>query len=365
MRINFHGQLAEEKEIRAGFIGCGSHSFRNIYPVFQFAPVDLVSVCDLSLDKARMFVKKFGAKSAYGDYKEMLQKEKLDAVFCVTGYDKDGRPTYPQIAKDCLEAGCHVWMEKPPAATCKEIEEMQKAALRNKKNVGVGFKKMYFPANEKAHELMGLKEFGKTNLVLLQYPQVIPEVKEMQEYLVSRKKINVVVSFLDHLCHPVSLMIYLLGMPETLYYDRSSSGSGVVVFKYESGTVVSLSLNSHTSVNMGIERTTIYSDTGRHIVVDNNIRVFYQSATGKSYGNSENYYSGELTEASKVWEPEFSLGQLYNKGMFIQGFYGEIKEFAASILEKRSLKKAHLGHALQITKIFEAFLKGPNKVIKI
>ena len=42
-RINFHGKLADEPEIRAGFIGCGSHSFRNIYPTFQFAPVDLIA----------------------------------------------------------------------------------------------------------------------------------------------------------------------------------------------------------------------------------------------------------------------------------------------------------------------------------
>ena len=28
MRIGFHGNLVDEPEIRAGFIGCGSHAFR-------------------------------------------------------------------------------------------------------------------------------------------------------------------------------------------------------------------------------------------------------------------------------------------------------------------------------------------------
>ena len=46
-RIDFHGRVVDAPRIRAGFIGCGSHSFRNIYPTFQFAPVDLRAVCDL------------------------------------------------------------------------------------------------------------------------------------------------------------------------------------------------------------------------------------------------------------------------------------------------------------------------------
>ena len=37
MRINFTGKIVDESEITAGFIGCGSHAFRNLFPVFQFA----------------------------------------------------------------------------------------------------------------------------------------------------------------------------------------------------------------------------------------------------------------------------------------------------------------------------------------
>lgn len=80
MRLNFHGRLIDEKEIRAGFIGCGSHSIRNIYPTFHYAPVDLQAVCDLDINKAKAFAKKFGAKNAYSDYHQMLKEEDLDAV---------------------------------------------------------------------------------------------------------------------------------------------------------------------------------------------------------------------------------------------------------------------------------------------
>lgn len=216
MRINFHGRLVEEKEIRAGFIGGGSHSFRNIYPTFQFAPVNLIATCDLSIEKARAFAAKFGAQNAYAAHHQMLENEDLDAVFIVTGYNDQGRPTYPDLAVDCLNAGCHVWIEKPPAASCAEIEKMQKTSESNSKNVAVGLKKMFFPANEKAKELMSTKDFGHTSLVMLQYPQHIPAQADFDQYINDGKKIAAVTGFLDHLCHPVSLLIYLLGMPDTL-----------------------------------------------------------------------------------------------------------------------------------------------------
>lgn len=183
MRIGFRGELLDEKEIRVGFIGCGSHSFRNVYPAFQFAPVDLVATCDLNLDKAKAFATAFGARSAYPDHRRMLEEEDLDAVFIVTGYDDQGRPLYPGLVNDCLQAGCHVWMEKPPAASCEEVEQMSEAAVASGHRVMVGFKKMFFPANRKARELMSREDFGNVSMIMLQYPQYVPSAEEFDAWL--------------------------------------------------------------------------------------------------------------------------------------------------------------------------------------
>jgi len=368
MRIDFLGRPQDEPEIQAGFIGCGSHSFRNVYPTFQFAPVHLRATCDLSIDKARAFAAKFGADAAYDDYRVMLDREELDAVFVVVGYDEQGRPLYPDIAEDCLDAGRHVWLEKPPAATCAEIERMQTAAKARELNVVVGFKKVFFPANEKARGLMAQEDFGQTQLLLLQYPQYVPTEAEFTEYLIDGRR-NRVVSFLDHLCHPASLMVYLLGMPTSLYYGRSANGAGAATFTFESGAVASLALTHGSSRNAGMERTTIVSDTGRHIVVDNNLRVTYYrtppNEPGTGYGSSPNFYTGSPDDTAAHWEPEFSLGQLYNKGLFLLGYYNEVNEFARSILDSRAPQKATLEHAWQVTRIFEAFAGGPGRVISL
>jgi len=75
MRIGFHGQILDEPVIRAGFIGCGSHSFRNIYPALQFAPVQLVATCDLNAERSAAFAQRFGALRSYTDYHRMLGAE--------------------------------------------------------------------------------------------------------------------------------------------------------------------------------------------------------------------------------------------------------------------------------------------------
>ncbi len=364
MRIGFHGRLEDRPEIRAGFIGCGSHAFRNIYPTFQFAPVRLAATCDLDGERARAFAERFGAESSYTDYHEMLEKEDLDAVFVVTGYGPDGRPLYPAIASECLRAGVHVWIEKPPAASCEEISTLQSLSRETGKTVMVGFKKMFFPANEKARELMHLEDFGGATLVSVQYPQGIPPAGELRRYVQGGPAEGGVVGFLDHLCHPVSLIVFLLGMPATLFYQRSEAGSGAAVFTFETGEVAVLSLTAGQSLSGGMERTLIVG-RGRHIVVENNIRVSYHRNPPVGYGDNPDFFRGTPEETTAVWEPEFSLGQLYNKGLFLLGYYGEVREFAESILEGRPPAKGTLEQAWQVTRVFEAFAEGPGQVIPL
>lgn len=88
-----------ERRLRAGFIGCGGHSFRNVYPVLRYLPVDLVAVCDFDGDRARAYASTFGAERSYTDHQSMLADD-LDCVFVVTGVS-----SYTDIAVDCLSAG--------------------------------------------------------------------------------------------------------------------------------------------------------------------------------------------------------------------------------------------------------------------
>ncbi|GMV80667.1 MAG: hypothetical protein AMXMBFR7_18510 [Planctomycetota bacterium] len=368
MRINFLGRVVDEPEIRAGFIGCGSHGFRNIFPCFQFTPVNLIATCDLDLAKAQAFAKKFGAERAYGDFREMLAKEKLDAVFIVLGADKSGRPIYPKIAAECLRAGVNVFIEKPPAATCADVELMRAAAEVSGAFVMCGLKKMFVPAYRKAKELTNEPDFGQVNLALLERNERMPSQEEFDAFM-HRGEAGNVAHFLDHLCHPASALVMLMGMPNALYYDRSANGSAMITFNFPGGALASLSINCSGTTNGSMERVMLVGDKGRQIVVENSLRVWYHrnapKPAGQGYGNTPDFFCGKPGETSAYWEPEFSLGQLYSKGLFLLGFYDEINEFARATLERRQPKLGTIDHMWQITRIFEAVAQGPRKRVEL
>lgn len=369
MRIDFRGHVLDEPEIRVGLIGCGSHARRNILPTFQFTPVELVATCDLDLDKAKAYAAKFGGRAAYRDYHEMVEREDLDAVFVVTPFDERGRPLYPRIAAECLEAGVHVWIEKPPAATCADVEMMQRAAASSGRQVMTGFKRMFFQATEKAKSLMGEPDFGEPTLVMLERSERLPTAEQFRRYLEDGERIDDVWHFLDHLCHPASTLLYLLGMPDALFFERSVRGSGLITYIYDGGPLASLAINYRDSIAGGAERIKILGTGGCTIVAENNERVFYcrapQLPEGESYGNTPSYFTGPPQATTAYWEPEFTLGQLYNKGLFLLGYYGEINEFANSLLAGRPVERGTLEQAWQVTRLFEAMVEGPGKVIRL
>ena len=91
--------------VKFAAIGCGGHAIRNVFSTHEYAPIDLVGVCDLDRARAEHCARMFGGQRVYTDYREMLAKEKPEAVQVVTNYDEQGRPRYPGIAIDAMRTG--------------------------------------------------------------------------------------------------------------------------------------------------------------------------------------------------------------------------------------------------------------------
>lgn len=364
--IDFHGNPVDAPEVRAAFIGCGSHSFRNIYPVFQFTPIRLTAVCDRNPAKAGAFARQFGAERAFQDHRAMLDAGGFEAVFIVVGYDERGRPLYPDLTVECLERGCHVWIEKPPAAACADIERMQAAAAGANRRVMVGMKKMFFPANEKARSILAQPAFGRAQLAALQYPLPVPECADFERYYRKGLKTPAMIKFVDHLVHPASLLLYLMGMPQSLYYERSAAGAALATFRMPANAVATIAFTAGSCWRGGMERTMVVGENENHLVVENNVRVtWFKGPIPLPYGAAPDFYAGGPEDTPAVWEPEWSMGQLYNKALFLLGYWGEVNEFARCIIEDRPPAKGDLRDAWRVTRILEAFAGGPGKIIPI
>jgi len=338
-----------ERRIKAGFIGCGGHSFRNIYPTFQYAPVELVAICDLNKDRAESYKSLFGAKKVYDNHLEMLEKEALDAVFIVTNYE-DAIPRYPKLAIDVMSAGCHAWIEKPPASSVLEVQQMIEVSLRTGKFTMVGFKKTFFTAIMKMKEIISSKEFGNPGSIYVRYPQGIPEFSGREDH-------HKMLGFLDHIGHPASILHYLMGKIKTVYLEREAfHGGTMATLTFLNGGIGCLHLAAGQSGTSPLERVEVIGN-GCNVVVENGIKLTYYRRGERGiggYGRSSSYIGNDET-APIYWEPEFSLGQLYNKGIFMLGYAPEIIYFSECVLENKPPEKSNLETALEVTKLYEAY----------
>ena len=357
-RIKYNSDY--RRRIRAGFIGCGGHSYRNVFPTFQYAPVELIAVCDLDPERAANAARMFGAQMFYTNYRKMLASERLDAVFVVTDYDSEGKPQYPEIAIDAMNAGCCAWIEKPPASSAAEIRRMMAVEKKTGKFVMVGFKKMFFPAIQELKRIIGTKEFGGVGSISLKYPQpMLPDSK--------RKSMKNMTWFLDHLVHPASIMRYLMGPVESLFFLRTDlNADSVSAITFKSGAVGTLHLSGGASQTSPLERVEVVGKRA-NAVVENGVRLTYyrpgsRGEGGYSHGSS---FIGKSSHAPIIWEPEFSLGETCNKAIFLLGYVGEVIEFCDCVLAKRRPEVSGLDDALDIMKFYDAFKGQSGKLVRI
>lgn len=343
-----------ERKIKVCFIGAGGHSFRNVYPTFQYAPVDLAAICDQNERRANDYARQFGARAHYTDHREMLERERPDAVFIVTGYHPDGRVQATELALDALRAGVHVWMEKPTAASVREIRELMAVSQTANRYVMTGLKKIFFPAIEKAKQIIESPEFGRPSSLYIRYPQEMPSFQERQADLRKCK------SLLDHIYHPGAVIHYLMGKIGRFSYEwEPHNGGSVTNMRFLSGAIGTLHMTAGSSGSSPLERLEIVGE-GANVVVDNGVKItYYRKAARPHYGRAPSYLV-DNHEAPLHWEPEFSLGQLYNKNIFYLGYVQEVLHFCESVLGGEPPIKGTLAQSLEIAKLFEAYRTQPE-----
>lgn len=344
IRFNFEHPLAGR--LRCGFIGCGDHAYRNIYPAFRYLPLELVAVCDTRVDRAEAFARTFGAQRSTQDHRQILADPAIAAVFIVTNYDEHGHPRATALALEALKAGKHVWMEKPPAASVAELIELRQAASAAQRTVLVGFKKMFTPGVERLREIIDDPAFGGLSSIAVRYPQELPAAVGDDRTMIG---------FLDHIVHPGSILHALAGAVSRIHIEReAATGATVSTLRFASGVIGSLHLTAGQSGASVLERVEIVG-RGSNAVLDNGCRLTWYRPGGRGAYGREPSFANPVAEAPLLWEPEFSLGNLANNTLFLLGYVQEIACFCSAVQAGRQPAKGSLDDAIAILRLYEAF----------
>lgn len=199
--------------MKIGIVGCGLNSDYHINFARGYAGADIIGVVDRDSNKASECAARFDIKGVYPSIKEMIAGAgKPDVIHILTP-----PKTHFALAKEAMEAGCHVIVEKPFTLNATDARALYD--LAEKKNVKVCTMHNHFfdPCMAKADELIKAGRLGEvinvesyyglnTNIPALRdYPEpnVIPWLYDLPGGV-----------YQDFMPHPLYVLLEYTGRPK-------------------------------------------------------------------------------------------------------------------------------------------------------
>ncbi len=182
--------------MKVGIIGLGYWGPNLIRNFMSHPDIAKVYGCDLSDDRLNFIKSRFPAAEVLKDYNELLRKD-INIVAIATPVD-----THFKFAKMALDAGKHIWVEKPFTATSEEATKLIELAEKNNLKIFVDHTFIYTGAVQKMRQLVDSGEMGairyfdsvRINLGLFQHDvnviwDLAPHDLSIMNYLLPNNKV--------------------------------------------------------------------------------------------------------------------------------------------------------------------------------
>ena len=152
------------KPLRVGLVGCGKVGTIHAAALRAIPEAELVSCCDAAPDRAAAFAARYGGR-AFPDLAAMLRDGGVKAVIVGTPH-----PLHAEPAVRAAEAGVHVLVEKPMAASLADCDAMIAAARKSGATLGVVSQRRFFEPVVRMRQAIDAGKIGTPALgVFIQY----------------------------------------------------------------------------------------------------------------------------------------------------------------------------------------------------
>ncbi len=198
-----HLQRNQPQPIRVGVIGVGNMGQHHTRVLSLLKDVELVGVADINVERGLDIASKYRIRF-FEDYRDLLPH--VEAV-CIAV------PTrlHHAVGMTCLQAGIHVLIEKPIAASIAEAESLVNAAAESQCILQVGHIERFNPAFQELSKVLKTEE-----LLAL-------EAHRMSPYSQRANDVSVV---LDLMIHDIDLLLELAGAPIVKLTASGSRAAG-------------------------------------------------------------------------------------------------------------------------------------------
>jgi predicted dehydrogenase len=197
--LQYQKHFSSNDNVNVAAIGFGIMGYNNANTALKVPGVKLVAVCDLYTGRLERAKELFGNNIfVTNDYRKILQRKDIDAVIISTCDQWHAR-----ITKEALQAGKHVYCEKPMVHYIDEGVSVIDTQKKSGKVMQVGSQYVSNIVFQKAHELYKSGEIGKMNMVNAVYDRqdalgaweytmptdASPETVDWDRYIAGMKKI--------------------------------------------------------------------------------------------------------------------------------------------------------------------------------
>lgn len=146
--------------VKVGLVGLGVLSQRALLPHFALPDakekIDLVAVCDVDAERARLTAKTYSVPEYYTSLDDMLRAAPIDGVLICTPIQ-----VHHANAMAALRAGKHVYVQKTVATNLKDAQEIFAEARRHDLVAVASPEQMLNPARQAARQLIAEDAIGQ------------------------------------------------------------------------------------------------------------------------------------------------------------------------------------------------------------
>lgn len=324
--------------LRIGVIGCGGFASQVIWPCLRYAPVEIGYACSRGLDKAERTRRRFGAERATTDVDAILHDDTITATVVI------GPPAmHYEIGLRAIEAGKHVFLDKPPAETRQQAAHLAASAERRGVSCQVGFQRRFATAYQVAKRAATDPAFGGIRVCTIKYSHWRMPSWERHLFEMS--------------VHPLDLVRFFLGDADdgTLVKRTDPEGRStcVLTLLYPSGATAVLNMSANEP---HVQESVELSGANQLITVRD--LVDYRRWSDAS----DVTVTARLNEADvSGWHPGFAIPTEWSDSMHLQGYAGEITSFAESILAGRPVSPS-IHDGVAALAMAETILAAPEGV---
>ena len=184
-----------------GFIGAGNYASRMLIPAFKSAGSTLHTIASAGGTNGVVHGRRAGFAYATSDTDSLLSSDEINTVAIVTRHN-----SHADFTVKALNAGKHVFVEKPLALTLEELEQVQTAHSASACHLMVGFNRRFSPLVQTMKRLLATVSEPKF-FVMVMNAGAIPADHWTQDPITGGGRI------IGEACHYIDLMRHLVGAP--------------------------------------------------------------------------------------------------------------------------------------------------------